>query len=164
LILLGTLRFKNDDLEEAAKLLERGTRLAEQIESWRDLGEGKRALAKLAMRRGEFDQASDHAYTAVRLARRIRSRSQLSAALRTCAEVASRRPRNPDAGDRAARLYLRSIELAKRVGHDRELAKTYRAFARHAARYQSAEVRDKAQRLRDISEEIFARCAARDAA
>lgn len=164
LISLGVLRLKNRDLDEAQTLLERGTRLAAQIEAFRDLGDGQRALAKLAMWRGAVSDAAAHAYAAVRLARRIRSRSQLGAALRVCAEIASRATSSSGNGDRAARLYLRSIAIVKRIGQERELAKTYRAFARHAERYESAAVQQKAQQLRDISAAMLERCAARDAA
>ena len=137
--------------------------MAEDIESWLDLAEAKRALAKLALKRRQLPEARREVCAALRLARRVQCRAQLAATLRTFAEIAAET--RPTAGDtRVVGYYLRSIALAKQLGNESELAKGYRALARFAERYENPEIKQQGSILRELSDEIFTRYEAQTAA
>ena len=157
LVQLGVAQLRQDDLAGAEALLTRARDLAIGIESWLDLAEAERALAKVALKRGLVREARQHASTALRLARRVRSRSQLSATLRTFARVAAEAPHSSSCDHRIVGYFMRAIELAKQTGNDLELAKGYRAFATYTARYEDPEIKRQTDVLRDLSDEIFER-------
>lgn len=83
--------------------------------------------------------------------------------MRTFADVVGRSERR-DVADRAVGYYVRSIELCKELGDERELAKGYRSFARYAERFESGEIRRQRDILRDLSDEIFRRYESQPAA
>jgi hypothetical protein len=62
-------------------------------------------------------------------------------------------------GHRTARggYHVRSIERAKRLGDDRELAKSYRAPSQLAARCERPEISRQSEIPRALSDEIFHR-------
>jgi tetratricopeptide (TPR) repeat protein len=157
LVQLGVAQLRNDDLAGAEALLTRARDLAIGIESWLDLAEAERALAKVALKRGFVREARQHASTALRLARRVRSRAQLSATLRTFARVVAETPHSSSCDHRIVGYFMRAIELAKQTGNDLELAKGYRALATYTARYEDPEIKHQTDVLRELSDEIFKR-------
>jgi hypothetical protein len=92
----------------------------------------------------------------LRLARRVKSRPLLIATMRTFADVIGR-SETRDVADRAVGYYVRCIQLCKELGDERELAKGYRSFARYAERFDSGEIRQQREILRELSDEIFRR-------
>jgi tetratricopeptide (TPR) repeat protein len=163
LIALGVAELRCQNVARAEELLERGSQLAESIGSWLELAEAKRALAKLALKRRQLPEARREIYVALRLARRVQCRAQLAATLRTFAEIVAETRRAPD-DTRVVGYYLRSIDLAKRLGNEFELAKGYRALARFADRYENPEIKQQSHILRELSDEIFMRYESRPAA
>lgn len=161
-IALGVVELRLGELARAEELLTRGGQLAYEIEAWLDLSEARRALGKLALSRGQSMQARQEACAALRLARRTRCPGQVAAALRTFAQVVAH-TRGGSAEQRAVGYYLRGIELSKRIGDERELAKGYRALARFAERYDSPEIQQQSRILLGLSAEIFGRFEARAA-
>jgi tetratricopeptide (TPR) repeat protein len=156
LIALGATELRLHELDRAEELLTRGSRLALEIEAWLELAEAQRALAKLSLQRAQPARARQEVCAALRLARRSRCPSQLAATLRTCAEVVLQSGR-PQAEQRAVSYHLRAIELSKRLGDERSLAKGYRALARFADRYENPEIKRQSELLRQLSDEIFDR-------
>jgi len=163
LVGLGVAELRCHDMARAEELLQRGGRLAEEIGSWLELAEAKRALAKLALKRRQLPEARREISAALRLARRLQCRAQLAATLRTFAEVAAATNASVD-DKRVVSYYMRSIELAKGLGNEFELAKGYRALARFADRYENAEIKEHSRILRELSDEIFLRYESQPAA
>lgn len=156
LIALGVAELRCQNAARAEELLQRGSRLAEEIGSWLDLAEAKRALAKLALKRRQLPEARREICAALRLARRLQCRAQLAATLRTFAEIVAETRKVAD-DTRVVSYYMRSIDLAKRLGNEFELAKGYRALARFADRYENPEIKQQGSILRELSDEIFMR-------
>jgi hypothetical protein len=73
------------------------------------------------------------------------------------AEVAAAGAWGPSAESRAVGYYMRSIELAKEIENELELAKGYRSFARYAERYERREIAEQSSILRRLSDDIFER-------
>lgn len=161
-VALGVTELRLGELARAEELLTRGGQLAYEIEAWLELSEARRALGKLALRRGQAIRARQDVCAALRLARRARCPGQVTAALRTLAEVVALTSRG-SAEQRAVGYYMRSIELSKQFGDERELAKGYRALAHFADRYDNPEIRQQSQILLGLSAEIFGRYEARAA-
>lgn len=162
-ILLGVAELRCHDLTRAEELLTRGGKLAQDVEAWLDLAEGKRALAKQRLKTGRLTEARSEICAALRLARRAGCPSQLASTLRTLAEVVSA-SEDPASEARAIAYYTKGIELSKRLGDEHELAKGYRALSRFARRYDNLEIRQQSELLRNLSDEIFKRHAALHAA
>jgi tetratricopeptide (TPR) repeat protein len=156
LVQLGLAELRHHDYAKAEELLARGGSLAGEIECLVDVIDAERGLAKLALKGGRLPQARTHICRALRLARRVKSRPLLIATMRTFADVIGR-SETRDVADRAVGYYVRSIELCKELGDERELAKGYRSFARYAERFDSGEIRQQRDVLRDLSDEIFRR-------
>jgi tetratricopeptide (TPR) repeat protein len=156
LIQLGLAELRQHDYAKAEELLVRGSSLAREMQCLVDVIDAERGLAKLALKCARLPQARTHICRALRLARRVKSRPLLIATMRTFADVVGRSERRYVA-DRAVGYYVRSIELCKELGDERELAKGYRSFARYAERFESGEIRQQRDILRDLSDEIFRR-------
>jgi tetratricopeptide (TPR) repeat protein len=163
LIQLGLAELRHHDYAKAEELLTRGSSLASEIECLVDVIDAERGLAKLALKCARLPQARTHICRALRLARRVKSRPLLIATLRTFADVVGQSQARYVA-DRAVGYYVRSIELCKELGDERELAKGYRSFARYAERFESREIRQQRDILRDLSDEIFRRFESQPAA
>lgn len=157
LIELGETRLRVNDLEGAEPLLQQACSIAESIEAWLSLAEAKRGLAKLQLKRHRLADARKSIRASLHLARRARSRPQLTATLRTLAEVAAAGAWGPSAEGRAVGYYMRSIELAKEIENEFELAKGYRSLARYAERYERREIAEQSSILRRLSDDIFKR-------
>lgn len=157
LVQLGETRLRVNDLLGAEPLLEQACSIAESIEAWLGLAEAKRGLAKLQLKRHRLADARKSIRASLHLARRAHSRLQLVATLRTLAEVAAAGAWGPSAEGRAVGYYMRSIELAKEIENELELAKGYRSFARYAERYERPEIVEQSSLLRRLSDEIFER-------
>jgi tetratricopeptide (TPR) repeat protein len=163
LIQLGLAELRHHDYAKAEELLTRGSSLAREIECLVDVIEAERGLAKLSLKCGRLSQARTHICRALKLARRVKSRPLLIATLRTFADVVGQ-SQTRYVADRAAGYYVRSIELCKELGDERELAKGYRSFARYAERFESREIRQQRDILRELSDEIFRRYESQPAA
>jgi hypothetical protein len=157
LVQLGETRLRVNDPTEAERLLEQACSVAESVEAWLGVAEAKRGLAKLQLRKHRLAEARTSVRASLHLARKSRSRRQLTATLRTLAEVAAAGAWGPSDEGRAIGYYMRSIELAKQIENELELAKGYRSFARYAQRYQRQDIRGQAAILRRLSDEIFER-------
>jgi tetratricopeptide (TPR) repeat protein len=156
LIQLGLAELRHHDYAKAEELLRRGGSLASEIECLVDVIDAERGLAKLALKCGRLPEARTHICRALRLARRVKSRPLLIATMRTFADVIGR-SETRDVADRAVGYYVRCIQLCKELGDERELAKGYRSFARYAERFDSGEIRQQREILRELSDEIFRR-------
>ena len=53
--------------------------------------------------------------------------------------------------------FMRAIQLAKEIGSELELAKTYRAFCFYAHRFNNPEIRFQVIKLREMADQIFSR-------
>jgi len=157
LVQLGETRLRVNDLVGAEPLLEQACSIAESIEAWLGLAEAKRGLAKLQLKKHRLADARKSIRASLHLARKARSRPQLTATLRTLAEVAAAGAWGPSAEGRAVGYYMRSIELAKEIENELELAKGYRSLARYAERYERQEIVEQSTILRHLSDEIFKR-------
>jgi tetratricopeptide (TPR) repeat protein len=157
LVQLGETRLRMNDLVGAEPLLEQACTIAESIEARLSLAEAKRGLAKLQLKKNRLTDARTSIRTSLHLARKARSRPQLTATLRTLAEVAAAGAWGPSTEGRAMGYYRRSIELAKEIENELELAKSYRSLARYAQRYERQEIVEQVTILRHLSDEIFKR-------
>jgi tetratricopeptide (TPR) repeat protein len=157
LLQLGETRLRMNDLVGAEPLLEQACSIAAAIEAWLGLAEAKRGLAKLQLKKHRLADARKSIRASLHLARKARSRPQLTATLRTLADVAAAGAWGPSAEGRAMGYYMRSIELAKEIENELELAKGYRSLARYAERYERQEIVERSTILRGLSDEIFKR-------
>jgi len=98
------------------------------------------------------------------LARSTRSKSLLMRALRTLGTVTVAGAWGEAREGLAVDHFMRSIQLAKEIGNELELAKTYRAFCFYAHRFNNPEIRFQVIKLREMADEIFTRYRPRSSA
>lgn len=156
LIQLGMAELRCKDLGRGEELLRRGVQLAEETGCLLELSEARRGLAKLALSRGQHQEARRYIASALRIARQLKVPQQLAPTLRTTAEVLAQTGGGP-AETRVVRYFMRGIELSKQLGSEHELAKGYRAFSRFAGGFENEQIRRQGELLRALSDEIFRR-------
>jgi len=117
----------------------------------------ERGLAGSYLALGNLPAAGEAAETAYTLARNTRSKSLLMRALRSLGTVTVAGAWGEDREGLAVEHFMRSIQLAKEIGDELELAKSYRAFCFYAHRFNNPEIRFQVIKLREMADEIFAR-------
>lgn len=124
----------------------------------------ERGLAGSYLALGNLPAAGEAAEAAYGLARNTRSKSLLLRALRTLGTVTVAGAWGEAREGLAVDHFMRSIQLAKEIGNELELAKTYRAFCFYAHRFSNPEIRFQVIKLREMADEIFARYQPRSSA
>jgi tetratricopeptide (TPR) repeat protein len=158
---LGATHDRLGDTEQAIKVLKQAEKLSEELGDKLGLGVAKRSLAKVYLRQGELRPARETIKLAVDLFGQVRSKPHLVAAVRTLGQVAAAGAWGKEHEGKAVEYFMRSITLAKELGNELELAKSYKAFATYvlgSERYQSnSEVQREARKLDAMADEIFGR-------
>jgi hypothetical protein len=91
----------------------------------------------------------------------IRSKSHLAIALRTLGEVTGAGAWGAKHEGRAVEYFMRSIAIAKEIGNEVEVARSYMAFSNyvtHSSGYDAnSEIQTEAVKLSHMADEIFER-------
>jgi len=124
----------------------------------------ERGLSGSYLALGDLSAAGTAAEAAYTLARSTRSKSLLMRALRTLGTVTVAGAWGEAREGLAVDHFMRSIQLAKEIGNELELAKTYRAFCFYAHRFNNPEIRFQVIKLREMADEIFTRYRPRSSA
>jgi tetratricopeptide (TPR) repeat protein len=147
--------------DEAVATLEQAVILCEELGDKLQLAEAKRGLAKSYLLRGELKKARRHIRAAVDLFGQVRSKVHLAIALRTLGEVTGAGAWGSQYEERAVEYFMRSISLAKEIGNEIEVARSYLAFSNYVtnsgAYLENLEIRREAEKLRGMADEIFSR-------
>jgi tetratricopeptide (TPR) repeat protein len=158
---LGATHGRLGDNDQAVRVLRQAEDLCQELGDRLGLGEAKRALAKAYLRQAELRQARDTIKLAVDLFGQVRSKPHLAAAVRTLGQVAAAGAWGREHEAKAVEYFMRSITLAKEIGNELEVAKSYKAFANYvlgSERYQeNADVQREARKLNSLADEIFGR-------
>jgi tetratricopeptide (TPR) repeat protein len=117
--------------EEAVRILNEAVALCEEIGDKLQLAEAKRGLAKSYLLAGELKLARRHVRAAVDLLAEVRSKPHLAIALRTLGEVTGAGAWGPKHEGRAVEYFMRSIAIAKEIGNEVEVARSYLAFSNY---------------------------------
>jgi tetratricopeptide (TPR) repeat protein len=115
---LGTIAFRQGDLEAAARAFEQRYELVESGGSKAELADACADLARVALRRGHFGEVRRWADTGYEAAEVLDDPSALRLPLHMRAAAARMEGRYDD----ARQLYLRSIELNEQLGNEVNIA------------------------------------------
>lgn len=147
--------------DEAVATLEQAVALCEEIGDKLQLAEAKRGLAKSYLLRGDLKQARRQIRASVDLFGQVRSKAHLAIALRTLGEVTGAGAWGAQYQERAVEYFMRSIALAKEIGNEIEVARSYLAFSNYVTSSgtydDNAEIQAEALKLRTMAAEIFER-------
>lgn len=164
LALLGTAYACLGESQHALSIFLSARELAVQVGDAMTHAEIERGLSGSYLALGDLVAAGEAAEAAYTLARNTRSKSLLMRALRTLGTVTVAGAWGEAREGLAVDLFMRSIQLAKQIGNELELAKTYRAFCFYAHRFNNPEIRFQVIKLREMADEIFARYQPRSSA
>ena len=157
LTVLGTAHACLGEAKHALSIFQSARVLALEIGDAMSHAEIERGLAGSFLALGDLAAAGDSAEAAYTLARGTRSKSLLLRALRTLGTVTVAGAWGEAREGQAVDHFMRSIQLAKEIGNELELAKSYRAFCFYAHRFNNPEIRFQVLKLREMADEIFAR-------
>lgn len=147
--------------EEAITTLERAVQLCEELGDKLQLAEAKRGLAKSYLLSGNLKVARKHIKHAVELFGQVRSKAHLAIALRTLGEVTGAGAWGDQHEGKAVEYFMRSVAIAKEIGNEIEVARSYLAFSNYvtqAGAYElNLDIQREAQKLREMADEIFER-------
>lgn len=147
--------------DEAVQTLEQAVALCEELGDKLQLAEAKRGLAKSYLLRGDLKKARRHIRGAVDLFGQVRSKAHLAIALRTLGEITGAGAWGDQYEERAVEYFMRSISLAKEIGNEIEVARSYLAFSNYVKTSGSyddnQEIHHEADKLRGMADEIFTR-------
>lgn len=147
--------------EEAVATLEQAVALCEELGDKLQLAEAKRGLAKSYLLRGDLKRARRHIRSAVELFGQVRSKAHLAIALRTLGEVTGAGAWGDQYEGKAVEYFMRSIAIAKEIGNEIEVARSYLAFSNYVTAsggyINNPDIQREAQKLRAMAEEIFER-------
>lgn len=147
--------------EEAVTILLEAIDACEEIGDKLQLAESKRGLAKTYVLMGNLKEARRSIRAAVDLFAQVRSKSHLAIALRTLGEVTGAGAWGSAHEGRAVEYFMRSIAIAKEIGNEVEVARSYLAFSGYVtsshAYDDNAEILREASKLKEMAEEIFER-------
>jgi hypothetical protein len=115
---LGTIAFRQGDLDAAEHAFRQRFEIVEEQGSQRDVVDSLTDLARIDLRRGDFEGVRKHAERAYAAAEDLGEEEALRLPLHMCAAAA----RMEGKLDEARGLYLQSRELNDRLGHDVMLA------------------------------------------
>ncbi len=147
--------------EEAVRILNEAVTLCEEIGDKLQLAEAKRGLAKSYLLAGELKLARRHVRAAVDLFAEVRSKAHLAIALRTLGEVTGAGAWGAKHEGRAVEYFMRSIAIAKEIGNEVEVARSYMAFSNYVTASggydENSDILTEAMKLRQMADEIFER-------
>ncbi|HSC87465.1 MAG TPA: tetratricopeptide repeat protein [Polyangiaceae bacterium] len=147
--------------EEAVNTLEKAVALCEELGDKLQLAEAKRGLAKSYLLRGDLKSARRHIRSAVELFGQVRSKAHLAIALRTLGEVTGAGAWGAQYEGKAVEYFMRSIAIAKEIGNEIEVARSYLAFSNYVTAsggyVHNQDIQREAQKLRTMADEIFER-------
>ncbi len=147
--------------DEAVTILLDAIETCEEIGDKLQLAEAKRGLAKTYVLKGNLKEARRCIRAAVDLFAQVRSKAHLAIALRTLGEVTGAGAWGPAHEGRAVEYFMRSIAIAKEIGNEVEVARSYLAFSGYVtsshAYDENHEILREASKLKEMAEEIFER-------
>lgn len=147
--------------EEAIRTLESAVALCEELGDKLQLAEAKRGLAKSYLLSGDLKRARRNIRSAVELFGEVRSKPHLAIALRTLGEVTGAGAWGGHHEGKAVEYFMRSIAIAKEIGNEIEVARSYLAFSKYVTLSggyaNNPEIRKEAQKLKEMADEIFDR-------
>lgn len=147
--------------EEAIRILNEAVQLCEEVGDKLQLAEAKRGLAKSYLLSGDLKSARRHVRAAVDLFAQVRSKPHLAIALRTLGEVTGAGAWGEKHEGRAVEYFMRSIAIAKEIGNEVEVARSYIAFSSYVTTSKgyeaNGEIQREAIRLKEMADEIFER-------
>ncbi len=147
--------------EEAITILKEAVQLCEEIGDKLQLAEAKRGLAKSYLIAGELKLARRYVRAAVDLFAEVRSKAHLAIALRTLGEVTGAGAWGEQHEGRAVEYFMRSIAIAKEIGNEVEVARSYIAFSKYVTNSSgfeaNGEIQREAVKLKSMADEIFER-------
>ncbi|MES1175988.1 MAG: tetratricopeptide repeat protein [Myxococcales bacterium] len=164
LALLGTAYACLGEAKHALSIFLTARVLAIEVGDAMTHAEIERGLAGSYLALGELSAAGNAAEAGYALARSTHSKSLLMRALRTLGTVTIAGAWGEAREGLAVDHFMRSIQLAKEIGNELELAKTYRAFCFYAHRFNNPEIRFQVAKLREMADEIFSRYRPRSSA
>jgi tetratricopeptide (TPR) repeat protein len=146
---------------EAIRTLDRAVQLCTELGDKLQLAEARRGLAKSHLLRGDLKNARRNIRTAVQLFGEVRSKAHLAIALRTLGEITGAGAWGGEHEGKAVEYFMRSIAIAKEIGNEIEVARSYLAFSSYVSRSggyaHSEDIQREAAKLREMAEEIFER-------
>ncbi len=158
---IGETLQRLDKGDEAVATLEQAVELCVEIGDKLQLAEARRGLAKSYLLRGDLKKARKHIRASIDLFGQVRSKAHLAIALRTLGEVTGAGAWGAQYEERAVEYFMRSIALAKEIGNEIEVARSYLAFSNYvttAGTYDdNSEIQNEAYKLRTMADEIFER-------
>jgi tetratricopeptide (TPR) repeat protein len=147
--------------KEAVRILREAVTLCEEIGDKLQLAEARRGLAKSHLLAGDLKLARREVREAVDLFAEVRSKPHLAIALRTLGEVTGAGAWGQKHEGRAVEYFMRSIAIAKEIGNEVEVARSYMAFSTYVTRsygYETnSEIQREAVKLKEMADEIFER-------
>lgn len=155
LTLLGRAHSCLGNAERGIAMLQVARLLAVDIGDELNHAEVQRLLACAYLATSDLASAADSANVALAIARKVRSKSLLTRALRTLGTVTASGALGEVNEGLAVDQFMSAIALAKETGNELELAKTYRAFASYARRFDNPAIRTEAAKLRTMADEIL---------
>ncbi|HEY3237831.1 MAG TPA: tetratricopeptide repeat protein [Polyangiaceae bacterium] len=149
------------DTEQAIRILKQAEELCDELGDKLHLAEAKRGLAKAYLQQQELLKARQSIKHAVDLFGQVRSKVRLAAALRTLGEVTGAGAWGEGHEIKAVDYFMRSVAIAKEIGNELELAKSYRAFANYVTTSpeysKNTAIQREAKKLGQMADEIFSR-------
>lgn len=146
---------------EAIRTLEQAVALCEELGDKLQLAEARRGLAKSYLLGGDLRNARRNIRSAVELFGEVRSKPHLAIALRTLGEVTGAGAWGGQHEGKAVEYFMRSISIAKEIGNEIEVARSYLAFSSYVmgstGYAHNDEIRREAAKLREMAGEIFER-------
>ncbi|MCH2109659.1 MAG: tetratricopeptide repeat protein [Polyangiaceae bacterium] len=147
--------------EEAIEILEEAERASAELGDKLQLAEAKRGLAKSYLLKGEMKKSRRYIRDAVDLFAQVRSKAHLAIALRTLGEVTGAGAWGKQFEGKAVEYFMRSIAMAKEIGNEVEVARSYLAFSGYVTATegfaQNGEIQREAVKLKEMAAEIFER-------
>lgn len=158
---IGQTLTRLGQLEDAVSILTEAINACEEIGDKLQLAEAKRGLAKTYVLMGNLKEARRSIRAAVDLFAQVRSKSHLAIALRTLGEVTGAGAWGSAHEGRAVEYFMRSIAIAKEIGNEVEVARSYLAFSGYVTSSHgyddNLEILREASKLKEMAEEIFER-------
>lgn len=158
---IGQTLTRLGQLSKAVEILEQAVALCEEIGDKLQLAEAKRGLAKTYLLAGKLKQARRNIRAAVDLFAEVRSKAHLAIALRTLGEVTGAGAWGSAHEGRAVEYFMRSIAIAKEIGNEVEVARSYLAFSGYVTStdgyLDNPDILREAATLKQMADEIFER-------